>query len=59
MDLHVHKGDGGVAYFAGNGFTYPSWPSDNTFTDSFTYTVSDGHGGAATGTNTVIITGNY
>ena len=45
----------GVFYAPGAAFEYLS--VGETATDSFTYTVSDGHGGAATATDTVTITG--
>ncbi len=46
---------GGVFYSPGTAFAYLS--VGETATDSFTYTISDGHGGTATATDTIIITG--
>ena len=45
----------GVYYTPGAAFAYLS--QGETATDSFTYTISDGHGGTATATDTVTITG--
>ena len=45
----------GVYYSPGTAFAYLS--QGETATDSFTYIVSDGHGGTATATDTVTITG--
>ncbi|MFN3677048.1 MAG: Ig-like domain-containing protein [Sphingomonas pseudosanguinis] len=47
--------DGNVSYAAGSAFQYLK--AGETATDSFTYTVSDGHGGVSTATTTVTITG--
>jgi large repetitive protein len=43
--------DNTVTYL--RGFTYPLAPFLTNYTDSFTYTVADGKGGTATGTNTI------
>ena len=45
----------GVYYTPGAAFAYLS--QGETATDSFTYTISDGHGGTSTATDTVTITG--
>ncbi len=45
----------GVYYSPGKAFAYLS--AGETATDAFTYTISDGHGGTATATDTVTITG--
>ena len=45
----------GVYYTPGSAFAYLS--VGETATDSFSYTVSDGHGGTATATDTVTVTG--
>ena len=45
----------GAYYNAGSAFAYLS--AGETATDSFTYTVSDGHGGSSTATATILITG--
>jgi len=47
--------DGSYDYDAGNAF--PSLANGETATDSFTYSVSDGHGGVDTATVTVTVTG--
>ncbi|WP_440978511.1 Ig-like domain-containing protein [Sphingomonas pseudosanguinis] len=47
--------DGNVSYAAGSAFQYLK--AGETATDSFTYTVSDGHGGVSTATTMVTITG--
>ncbi len=45
----------GFGYSPGTAFAYLS--AGETATDSFTYTISDGHGGSSTATATVTITG--
>ena len=48
--------DGSVSYTPNAG-AYDSLAVGETVTDSFTYTISDGHGGTVTGTATVTVTG--
>src|SRR6185295_82871 len=51
----VTQGANGTAAFTGTGVTYT--PAANYFgADSFTYTISDGHGGSATASVAVTVT---
>ncbi len=53
--IAILKGDGSIDYHPNGRFEYLD--DGQTATDSFTYTVSDGHGGTSTATVTVTITG--
>ena len=53
--LVVDNGDGTFSYDPAGGFDYLA--AGETATDSFSYTVDDGHGGVSTGVITVTIHG--